>query len=96
MGRKLKVTAKARKSTIQIAAYIAEKFGEDRAKKYFYELEEQLQRILTHPDRYPIIISGRQSVRKSVFEKRTIIMYRFTATTVTIVSIKDARSDWKK
>jgi plasmid stabilization system protein ParE len=95
MERSLIVTSKARRNLKYISSYISKKFGRKSADEYLNNVNTQVQIIFNNPQRYPKETIKDINVSVCVFKKKTIIQFVYTEKEVVILSILDARSNWK-
>ena len=80
-----------------IAITIEHNFSLKRAERYQTELASAILRICENPNRWPIMfIENGISVRKYVFQEKTIILYSEREGFISIDVIADARTDWKE
>jgi plasmid stabilization system protein ParE len=96
MARQLNISKKARKAIIDISAYIAQNFGDKHAEEFLNGLKSHIDLIVENPQRYPYYRKGSTAVHKSVFNKRSVLLFKFSKTSVTIMVIADARTNWRK
>lgn len=52
--------------------FSVERFGEEQADRYYYELFEQFERIADSPLQYPPVDHIRESYRRSVYRSHAI------------------------
>ena len=95
MERSLIVTSKARQNLKNISTDISKKFGRKSADEYLNNVNTQVQIIFNNPQRYPKEKIKDINVSVCVFKKKTIIQFVYTEKEVVILSILDARSNWK-
>jgi plasmid stabilization system protein ParE len=95
MQRQLRFSQRALFNLEKIADYIADTFGQKRADQFLAEMSLQFERIRDNPERYPIEYSRSRVTHRCVFQKRTILLFRFSSKEVHILAIRDARSNWK-
>ena len=95
MTRELIITPRARRSWQKIATYIRNKFGDTRATIYAKEIMEHLYVIAENPQRYRVEVIKKSEIRVCVYKKKTIIQFVFSDSEVKIISILDARSNWR-
>jgi plasmid stabilization system protein ParE len=98
MARILHISTKARVKMLQIADYISTHFGTKRGQQFMLEINAFFEDILAHPRRHPTEteVPGKTPLKRAVFQKRTIIYYRITNTSVTITVVHAAKSNWRR
>jgi plasmid stabilization system protein ParE len=73
----LVISEEASEGILSIASFIAENFSIDRAIKFQVDLVEALELLQSFPESSPVIdVTRNPSLRKRVFQKKTIILYR--------------------
>ena len=95
MVRRLNISKKANQAIIDISRHIAQNFGDSHGKEFLNGLESHIKLIVENPQRYPYYSKGNNPIHKSVFNKRTIVLFTFSETSVTISVIADSRTNWR-
>lgn len=93
--RTLVLSTKAIDGIHQIALYIRQTSFE-QAVQYQKGVRSSMDLLLPFPESCPLADGLRDSsLRRKVFNKRTIILYTFDEEHVYIEAVRDARSNWK-
>ncbi len=95
MKRVVKLSRTATNQLDNILNYLEEEWSSDVKKKFVKRLDLALKHIDNYPDGFPkseII----DSLRKCVVTKQITVFYKFTDSTIYVVSIFDNRQNPKK
>jgi plasmid stabilization system protein ParE len=94
--RKLNVAPEARAGIRQIQLYLRVHFGKTKSDSYKQELLLKLRKISNAPHQSPLLHPSKNLlIHKSVFRSKTIILYYFDNDYVHVISIVDARTNWR-
>jgi plasmid stabilization system protein ParE len=93
---RLVITPAAQLGIDAISDYISETSIE-RAKQYVDELEESMDVLCSFPASAPLanpeVAPG---LHKKVFQKLTIVLYKYDEKALYILAVRDARSNWRE
>lgn len=74
-----------------------EKINPDLGDRFMDKLGDCFNDILDNPGRFQYVRSYREGIRRGLLDAPPVIfLYRVVNTDVRILTVRDARSDWKK
>jgi plasmid stabilization system protein ParE len=91
----IRYSLRARQEEIELLEYIARRFGPEKAKEIFDNIEHTLSLISKAPEMYPKS-RRREGLRKCVFSKQTSIYYRVRENCIEVVSFRPNKNDPEK
>lgn len=95
IGNKSSLFPHARHEEIELLEYIAEKFGNQKAKEIYERIERVVDQLTEMPEMYKAS-NKQKGLRKCVFSKQTSIYYRIHEEHIEIVSFRPNRKNPKK
>jgi plasmid stabilization system protein ParE len=75
----------------KIKDYILEKFGKKSAKRYVQKVSQNINLISTNPFLFPVS-EANPDLRRAIIKRKTIIFFRVQANLITILKVKDHRT----
>jgi len=91
----IRYSLRARHEEIELLEYVVQKFGQQKAKEIYVNIEKTLGRLSESPEMYRES-NIRKGLRKCVFSKQTSIYYRIKEGNIEVVSFRSNRKDLKK
>ncbi|WP_410492721.1 type II toxin-antitoxin system RelE/ParE family toxin [Cyclobacterium sp. SYSU L10401] len=91
----IRYSLRARHEEIELLEYVVRKFGQQKTKEIYVNIEKTLDRISESPKMYRES-NKRNGLRKCVFSKQTSIYYRINEDHIEIVSFRPNRKDPNK
>lgn len=91
----IRYSLRARHEEIELLEYVVRKFGQQKVKEIYVNIEKTLGRLSESPEMYRES-NIRKGLRKCVFSKQTSIYYRINEDHIEIVSFRPNRKDPNK
>ena len=91
----IRYSLRARHEEIELLEYVVRKFGQQKVKEIYVNIEKTLSRLSESPEMYRES-NIRKGLRKCVFSKQTSIYYRINEDHIEIVSFRPNRKDPNK
>lgn len=89
------VSGPAQRSWSRILNYVAREFSVKASEDIEIRMNVLLNRLKNFPYQWPLVFSQRYGpIHKASLNNNTVILYQVRKTTVYVVAITDARTNW--
>ncbi|WP_162419130.1 type II toxin-antitoxin system RelE/ParE family toxin [Cyclobacterium roseum] len=95
MALAIRYSLRARHEEIELLEYVVRKFGQQKAKEIYVNIEKTLSLLSESPEMYRES-DIRKGLRKCTFSKQTSIYYRIKEDHLEVVSFRPNRKDPNK
>jgi len=83
-------TKEAEEGLSEIENYLRQNFGNSRTQRFLIQLFQAIEHLAVLPKMYPVS-QKRKGIRRMVFKKKTIVLYKEAGVTLYIASVFDHR-----